>query len=132
MKEVSDEVYFLHAEEHEGFLQINIMVLIGMIKHSQSSQSSKFTMFLQYFKQEVRDEVDFLHAGKHQSFYKLTLLFLIEVARHVHSTQNRKLVIFMQYIKKKVLKLLLCSIVMQNIQIFNGGPVMFVVTCYSM
>ena len=25
----------------------------------------------------------------------------------------------------------LCSIVMQNIQIFYGSPVMFVVTCYS-
>ena len=27
-------------------------------------------------------------------------------------------------------QLLLCSIVMQSIQIFNGGPVMFVVTCF--
>ena len=28
MKEVSDEVYFLHPEEHEGLPQINIMILI--------------------------------------------------------------------------------------------------------
>ena len=26
-KEVSDEVDFLHAEEHEGFLQVNAMIL---------------------------------------------------------------------------------------------------------
>ena len=58
------------------------------------------------------------------------LSFLMEVARHVQSTQNRKLVILLHYIKKKVSQLLLCSIVMQNIQIFYGGPVMFVVTYY--
>ena len=61
---MSDEVDFLHAGEHEGFPQISTMVLIGMIEHSQSSQTSKS---LQYFKQEVRHEVDFLHADKRQS-----------------------------------------------------------------
>ena len=60
-----------------------------------------------------------MHADEHQSFYKLGLLFLMEVARYVQSTQNRKLVIFLQ----RVLQLLLCSIVMQNIQIFYRGPV---------
>ena len=70
-----------------------------------------------------------MHADKHQNFYKLTLLFLMEVARHVQSTQNRKLVNFLQYITKKVSQLHLCSIVMQNIQILYGVPVMFVVTC---
>ena len=40
--EVSDEVYFLHAEEHESFLQIDTVVLIGMVKHSQISKNSKF------------------------------------------------------------------------------------------
>ena len=45
----------------------------------------------------------------------------MEVARHVLSTQSRKLVIFLQYIKKKVPQQFLCSIVMQNIQIFYGG-----------
>ena len=43
------------------------------------------------------------------------------------SIQNKKLIIFLQYIKKKVLQLLLCSIKTQNIQIFYGSPVMFVV-----
>ena len=45
------------------------------------------------------------------------------------SIQNKKLVIFLQYIKKKVLQLLLCFIVIQDIQIFYGGPVMLIVTC---
>ena len=109
-KEIGDEVDF-----------IILSLYMGMIKHSQSTQSNKFAMSLQYLKKEVRNGVHFLHADKHQSFFKLALLFLMEATRHIQSTQNRKLVIFLQYIKKKVLQLLLCSIVMQNIQIFFGG-----------
>ena len=80
-----------------------------------------------------------MHADKHQSFhklalsffYKLALSFLMEVASYVQSTQNRNLVIFLQDIKKKLSQLLLCSILMQNIQIFYGGQFMFVVTFLS-
>ena len=79
-----------------------------MIKYSQSTQSNKFVISLQYLqKKEVRKGVHFLHADEHQSFYKLGLLFLMEVARYVQITQNRKLVIFLQ----RVLQLLLCSFV---------------------
>ena len=83
-------------------------------------------MSLQYIKKEVRMGVHFLHADEHQSFYKLGLLFLMEVARYVQSTQNKMLVIFLQI----MLQLLLCSIVMRNIQIFDGGPAMLIVTCF--
>ena len=68
---MSDEVDFLHADKHESLLQIDTMILMGIVKHSQSSQNSKFTMSLQYLKKEVRDEVDFLHADKHQSFLQV-------------------------------------------------------------
>ena len=67
-----------------------------------------------------------MHADEHQSLYKLGLLFLMEMARHVQSNQNRKLVIFLQ----GVLQLLLCSIVIQNIQIFYRGRATFIVTCF--
>ena len=87
-----------------------LSLLLGMIKHLQSTQSNKFAIPLQYLKKEVRKGAHFLHADE-QSFYKLGLLFLMDVARYVQSTQNRKLVIFLQ----RVLLLLLCSIVMQNI-----------------
>ena len=94
---------------------------MGMIKHSQNSQSNKqFAITFQYLKKEVRNGVRFLHADKHQRFCKFRLLFLVEVARHIQSIPNRKLVMFLQYLKKNVLQLLLCSIVMQNIQIFYG------------
>ena len=56
----------------------------------------------------------------------------MEVDTHVQSIQNRKLVIFLEHIKKNVSELFLCSIVMQKIQIFHGGPVMFIVTCLSL
>ena len=102
-KEVSDEVDFLHADKYESLLQIDTMILIGIVKHSQSSQNSKFTMSLQYLKKEVRDEVDFLHADKHQSFLqvdfntlgikvscKVILSLLIGMIKHSQSTQGNK------------------------------------------
>ena len=58
-KEVSNEVDFLHADKHESLLQIDTMILIGIVKHSQSSQNSKVTMSLQYIKKEVRKGVHF-------------------------------------------------------------------------
>ena len=69
-KEVSDEADFLHADKHE-LIQIDSMILIGMVKHSQISQNSKLAMSLQYLKKEIKGEVDFPHAGKHQSFLKV-------------------------------------------------------------
>ena len=56
---MGEEVDFLHDEEHEGFLQINTMVLIGMVKYSQSSQNTMFAISLQYLELEVGDEIDF-------------------------------------------------------------------------
>ena len=41
-KEVSDAVGFLHADEHESLLQIDTMILMEMVKCSQSSGNSKF------------------------------------------------------------------------------------------
>ena len=36
-----------------------VWFLMGMVKHTQSSQNSKFAMSLQYLQKEVRYEVDF-------------------------------------------------------------------------
>ena len=56
---MSEEVDFLHANKHESCLQIDNLVLMWMVKHSLSSQGSKFAMSLQYLKKAVRDKVDF-------------------------------------------------------------------------
>ena len=58
-KELNEEVDFLHADRHESLRQIDSMILMEMVKHSQSSQNS-FKMVL-----------IFLHVDKHQSFVKV-------------------------------------------------------------
>ena len=40
-KDVSDEVDFLHAGKHKGLLQIDTMISMEIVKHSQNSQNSK-------------------------------------------------------------------------------------------
>ena len=180
---MSDEIDFSHVNTHKVPYKLMLWYLIGMVKHSQSSQNIKFAMSLQYLQKQVWDEVDFLHEGEHQSFLqvyfntlvvkvsfqlipylfkllKLTSLqylyyiskkklgkkfifasrytskflkagiILMELTRNVPSSQNRKLVICLQYLKKKVLQLLFCSILMQNVQMFWGNPIMFLF-CYS-
>ena len=42
-----NEADFLNADKHESLLHID-MILMGMVKHSQSSQNSKFAISLQY------------------------------------------------------------------------------------
>ena len=81
-KEVIDEVDFLHADKHKSFLQLHAMILKWMVKHSLSSQHSKFAMSLQYLKKEVSDEVDFLHADKHKSFLQLDTMVLKRMVKH--------------------------------------------------
>ena len=62
-KEVSDEVEFLHVDNHQSYLQVNfntlgikvsykviLSLLMSTIKHSQSTQSNKFAISLQYLK----------------------------------------------------------------------------------
>ena len=102
-KEVSEKVVFVHADKHESLLQVDTMILMGMVKHSQSSQNSKFVMSLQYLKKGVRDEVDFVHADKHQSLlqvdfntlgikvsYKVILSLLMGMIKYFQSTQSNK------------------------------------------
>ena len=70
---MSDKVGFWNANKHENLLQSDTMILMWMVKYSQSSQNNKFAMSLQYFKKEVREEVDFFHADKHQNLSFLAL-----------------------------------------------------------
>ena len=85
-----------------------------MVKHSQSSQNSKFAMSLQYLKKELRDEVDFLCPDEHQSFlqvdvstldlkvsYKVILSSSMGMIKHSQSTQSSKFVISSQHLKNK-------------------------------
>ena len=42
-----------------------LLLLPDMMKNSQSTQSNKFAISLQYLKKEVGNGVHFLHADKH-------------------------------------------------------------------
>ena len=59
MKEVTDEVVFLHADKHERLLQTVTMILMGMVRYSQSSQNSKFVISLQYLKKKLEMKLIF-------------------------------------------------------------------------
>ena len=100
---MKDEVDFFPADKHESLLQIYTMILMGIVKHSQSSPNSKFTMSLQYLKKGVRNEVGFWHVDKHQSFlqvdfntlgikdaYKVILSLLLGMIKHSQSTQSNR------------------------------------------
>ena len=52
------------------------MILMGMVKHSQSSQNSKFAMSLLFLKKEVGCEVDFLRVDKNQSFLQVDTVII--------------------------------------------------------
>ena len=58
-KEVNDEVDFSYADNHWNFLQIDVMILMGMVKRSKITLNGKFAMSLQCLKKEVRDKVYF-------------------------------------------------------------------------
>ena len=53
------KLIFLYADKHDSLLQIDVAILMGMVKYSQSSQNSEFAMFLQYLKKEVTGDIDF-------------------------------------------------------------------------
>ena len=71
----------------EVFDKVILSLLMGMIRHSQSTQSKEFAISLQYLKREIRDGVHFMYTYKHRSFYKMALSFLMEVTRYVQSSK---------------------------------------------
>ena len=65
-KEVRNEVDFLQADKHQSWLEVEfntsgikvsynviLLLLMGMIKHPQSTQSNKFLIFLRISKKEL-------------------------------------------------------------------------------
>ena len=83
-KELSDEVGFLHADKQESLLQIDTMILMGMVKHSQSSQNSKFAMSLQYLKKKLELKLLFCMRINIRVSYKLISALVKKVPRRDH------------------------------------------------
>ena len=56
-----DQVDFLHADKHQTFLRVDLMVsvLLRKASHSKSTRKNKFAKSLHYLKKEVREVIDF-------------------------------------------------------------------------
>ena len=76
-------------EKHEGgevdfCLQINTKIFCKLIvslwvciaRYAQNTQSNKFTISLQYLKENTKEEVDFLPADKLQKFLQSDIIIL--------------------------------------------------------
>ena len=74
-KEVRDEVVFNTLGMKVSY-KVILSLLMGMIKHSQNTQSNKFLTSLQYLKKEARVEFILCMQVINQSIHKLVLLFL--------------------------------------------------------
>ena len=69
IKELSDEVDFLYAGKHESLLQIDTMILMKMVKRSQSSQNSKFVMPFNISKKKSEMKLVFCMQMNIKAFY---------------------------------------------------------------
>ena len=86
---------FLQGDRHDHENVKNMVM--GMIKHSQSTQSNTFAISSQYLQfamslQHLQKEViNGVHFGVHQdkNLFKLDYWFLMKVARHVQIPKKR-------------------------------------------
>ena len=69
--EVSDEVDFLHADKYESLGQVDTMILMGMVKHSKSSQNNKRAMSFNISKKKLEMKLIFCMQINIKVFYKL-------------------------------------------------------------
>ena len=93
------KLIFLNADKHESLkinIKIDTVILMGMVKYSQSFPNSKFAMSLQYLK------VDFNTLGIKIS-YKVILSLLMGMTTSSQSTQSNKFTISLQCLEKHVL-----------------------------
>ena len=99
-KEVTDEVDFLHAAKHRSFLQVDfntlgikvshkviLLLLLGIIKHSQSTQSDNLQYLYNISEKEVRNQF-FFHADKHHISTKSHVLRVGHTPQHYFSRSH--------------------------------------------
>ena len=79
------------------FYKLIVLFLLVIAIHAQSTQNSKFVIFLYIRKKKGRDEVDL----QINISYKLILLILVGIAKPAQNTQNNKFAKFLQYLKKE-------------------------------
>ena len=61
----------------KGFYKLTVSVWVYVARHDQSTQINKFTISLQYLKENVKDKVGFLSVYKHQWFLQIGTIILV-------------------------------------------------------
>ena len=89
------------------FYKMIVSLWVCVTKHAQSAENNKFTISLQYLKENVKGEVVFLPAGKCRKFLQSDTIILcvcvcVCVARHAKITQHNKFAISVQHVKEEV------------------------------
>ena len=87
------------------FCKLIVSLWVWVARHAQSTQNNKFTISLQYLREDVKDEVDFLPADKRQRFLQIDSIILgvcVCVVRHAQIIQNNEFAISLEYLKKEV------------------------------
>ena len=59
---MNDKVYFLHADRHRSFLQLDTIIL-----GEWNQACPKYPISMKYLHKSMGDEVDFLLADKHKN-----------------------------------------------------------------
>ena len=60
MDHVWYEVDLLHADEHERFLQLVLLFLIGLVRYNQIANQNAEFLKRQYFKKDLMEYLEFL------------------------------------------------------------------------
>ena len=87
MKEVNEEVYIWHSDEHQSFLQADSIIILGCVmRYFQSSQNKKFA-YIYNNSRKTRDmKLIFCLEINTNIFDKLMVSLWACVARHAKNT----------------------------------------------
>ena len=65
---MKDQFAFLFLINIKVSYKVVLSLMVGVLRHVQSTKNNTLAISLSYFKKEKRDKYDFLHENKHQSF----------------------------------------------------------------
>ena len=73
---MGDEVDYCLQMSTKVFYKVIVFLWVSVARNAQSTQNNRFTISLQYVKENVKDEVDFLSADKRRRFLKSDTIIL--------------------------------------------------------
>ena len=74
-KSMRYEIDFLPVKKPKMFYKLIVSLWVYLARHAQSTQNNKFSISLQYLKENVKDKVDFCLLIIVKGFLKVIVLF---------------------------------------------------------